>query len=127
MNMVMKIVGGLLAIGGLSACNSQNDAPTSAQSSAAASSDMSNMSDMPTAAETKQGAGVGTVTAIDPAQGTIKLDHGAIAELGWPAMEMSFAAEPAALSGIEIGEQVEFEVSWDGTSGHLTAVRPVAE
>lgn len=72
----------------------------------------------------KQGAGVGTVTAIDPAGGSVKLDHGAIAELGWPAMEMSFAANSDQLANLKVGDKVEFEFNWADGKGTVTSIRP---
>src|SRR5512134_678317 len=43
-------------------------------------------------------SGSGEVTAVDPAAGTITIDHGPIEALDWPAMTMTFAA-----SGVDLG------------------------
>ena len=41
----------------------------------------------------------GTVTQVDPAAGTITINHQAIAAISWPAMTMQFTAEnPASTS-----------------------------
>lgn len=70
----------------------------------------------------KHGTGIGTVTALDPSSGSVTLDHGAIAELGWPAMKMTFAAKPAQLAKLRIGDKVEFGIDWDGTGGSVTNI-----
>jgi len=55
--------------------------------------------------------GTGTVEAIMPDQGTIRLAHEPIPEIGWPAMNMSFElADGLELDGIDPGDQVEFEM-----------------
>lgn len=104
----------------LAGCNQQPEAAKPGQSSSAAAG---NMSDMALPAEMKHGKGVGTVTAIDPANGTIMLDHGAITELKWPAMEMGFSAKPEVLAGIKIGDKVDFAIDWDGKAGTVTRVQ----
>jgi len=71
----------------------------------------------------EHGKGAGTVSAIDPAKGAITLDHGAIPELKWPAMEMSFAAKPEQLAGLKVGDKVDFAFDWDGKSGAVTEIR----
>lgn len=38
-------------------------------------------------------SGVGTVTAVDAAAGTVSLDHEPIAAISWPAMSMQFRVE----------------------------------
>lgn len=56
-------------------------------------------------------AGIGTVTAVDAAAGTVSLDHEAIAAISWPAMSMQFTVEdPADLQGIAVGDRVSFEL-----------------
>lgn len=68
--------------------------------------------------------GVGVVTAIDPADGTISLDHQAIAAINWPAMTMQFSAEdPAILEGVAVGDHVSFELKSAAESTIVTAVR----
>lgn len=68
--------------------------------------------------------GVGVVTEIDPAAGTISLDHQAIAAINWPAMTMQFRAEnPAILEGVAVGDRVRFELKSAAESTIVTAVR----
>jgi Cu/Ag efflux protein CusF len=70
------------------------------------------------------GKGTGTVTAVDSAAGTVTLQHGAIPEVGWPAMTMTFKAAPAIVSQVKAGQKVGFEVKTDGGSAEITDVRP---
>lgn len=66
----------------------------------------------------------GTVTAVDAAAGTISIDHGAIAAINWPAMEMQFTTQdPAILQGIAVGDRVQFELKSAAESTVVTAVR----
>ncbi len=106
---------------GLSGCDKKTEAPKVEAPKAAAPADA--MSDMAMPAGSKMGKGSGTVTVIDPAKGTVTLDHGAIAELKWPAMEMGFTAKPEVLAGIKVGDKVSFEVDWDGMSGTVTVMQ----
>ena len=71
----------------------------------------------------EHGKGAGTVTAIDAAKGSVTLDHGAIPDLKWPAMEMSFAAKPDQLTALRVGDKVDFEIDWDGKTGSVTSIR----
>lgn len=73
------------------------------------------------------GKATGTVAAIDPAAGKITLDHTEIVELGWPAMTMEFGAKPDRLKGIAAGDNVAFEIDWNGQSGEVTNIRPMKE
>jgi Cu/Ag efflux protein CusF len=63
-----------------------------------------------------EGDGTGIVRAIAADQATITLEHGDIPGL-MRAMTMEFAvAEPAQLSGVAVGETVEFHLVYvDGT------------
>jgi Cu(I)/Ag(I) efflux system protein CusF len=99
----------------LAGCDKKAEAPK-VEASADAMSDMA----MPTAV--KHGKGTGTVTAIDPAKGTITLDHGEISELQWPAMKMGFAAKPEVLKDVKVRDKVRFEIDWDGKAGTVTAI-----
>lgn len=99
---------------GLSACEKPVETPKiEAQSDA--------MGTMAMPADAKMGKGSGTVVAVDPAKGTITLEHGPIPELQWPAMTMEFEAEPATLKGIVQGDKVAFEIQWDGKTGQVTS------
>ena len=119
MKMSLIIASSLVAVASLSACKQQADAPKPSESAVSASSDMANM---PMAADMKHGKAAGTVTAIDAAQGSITLDHGAMSGIGWPAMTMGFTIKPDQLTGIKVGDKVNFEVDWDGKVGSITKI-----
>ena len=72
--------------------------------------------------EMRHGKGVGIITALDADRGDVTLDHGAIAELQWPPMEMGFTAAPKLLAGIKAGDKVIFEIDWDGRAGTITKI-----
>jgi Cu/Ag efflux protein CusF len=57
-----------------------------------------------------EGVGRGTVLAVDAAAGLVTIDHGDIPGL-MKGMTMTFeVADPALLSGVASGQQVEFRV-----------------
>ena len=115
------LIGTIFALAAaLAGCNKAPEAAKPSESSSAAAS---NMSDMAMPAELKHGKGVGTVTAIDPAKGTITLDHGEITELSWPAMQMGFSAKPDVLAGTKVGDRVDFEIDWDGKTGTISSLK----
>ena len=62
----------------------------------AAAGDMAGMKMAPTASASavRTGKGTGFIKAIDARAGTVTLQHGPIAGLGWPAMTMTFKAAP---------------------------------
>jgi Cu(I)/Ag(I) efflux system protein CusF len=99
----------------LTACNKQPAASSGPQ--AAASTERS-----PTVNKSAEGRGTGTVTAIDAKAGQVTLDHGAIPEVGWPAMTMSFGADPAILSSIEVGDKVAFDMTTANGTPKITAI-----
>lgn len=101
--------------------------------SADQSSDMSEMKEGSSNGDTKDkpmntetatmAKGTGTVTAIDKAAGKITLDHGPIAEAGWPAMKMAFKAAPELLNGVAVGDQVAFDLKLLGGKGEVVSLR----
>ena len=115
----LTIALGLALSAGLAACGQQGEASKPAEEAAAPAKDAGVMA---MAAETKHGKGTGSVTAIDAKTGQVTLDHGAIAELEWPAMEMGFAAQPELLKGIKVGDKVAFELDWNGKAGTITSL-----
>lgn len=119
MKKTLIVASSLLAVTSLTACDrpAEKSAP---DPSATMMSD--NMANMPMAGAMKHGMAAGTVTAIDAAKGTITLDHGAMSGLGWPAMTMGFTAKPEQLTGIKVGDKVDFEIDWDGKSGMITSI-----
>ena len=106
---------------GLSGCDKKTQAPKVEAPKTAATADT--MAGMEMAADRKMGKGSGTVTAVDVATGKITLNHGAIPAVGWPAMEMGFSAKPALLSGIAVGDKVDFDVAVTGNAGEVTQIR----
>jgi Cu(I)/Ag(I) efflux system membrane fusion protein len=55
--------------------------------------------------------GSGTVISVDPAGGSIELDHGPIASLQWPSMKMGFLVEDKSqLAALKPGDSVQFEL-----------------
>lgn len=67
----------------------------------------------------------GTVKTIDTVKGTITLAHGAVASANWPAMKMSFRIAPEMTSGIQVGQQVEFEFVAKGMDAKITKITGV--
>jgi Cu(I)/Ag(I) efflux system protein CusF len=93
---------------------------------AAAAGDMAGMkAAAPTSASAvKTGKGTGFIKAIDVRSGTVTLQHGPIAGLGWPAMTMTFKASPASLlGGLKVGERIGFDARLQGAAAEITAVR----
>ena len=67
--------------------------------------------DAPGAAAERAHKGQGTVNSVDTKAGTVKLAHGAIPSLNWPAMTMDFmVADRQALTKLKPGQKVEFKV-----------------
>ena len=66
--------------------------------------------------------GVGTVIAAVPRVNRLILNHGEIKGF-MPAMEMSYAAKPGLLDGLNPGDKVEFTI--DGASSTITAVKVI--
>jgi Cu/Ag efflux protein CusF len=76
------------------------------------------------AAGSRSGSGAGVVTAVDAAAGTVTINHEAIPAVGWPAMTMSFTADPAVVQQAAVGDRVEFDLTVQGNAGEVTAIRP---
>jgi len=84
--------------------------------------DMRGMSMAPAA---KHGHSSGVIKAVNASAGTVTIQHGPIAGLGWPAMTMTFkATPPTLLHGLKVGEAIDFDASATGVAANLTAVRP---
>jgi Cu/Ag efflux protein CusF len=67
-------------------------------------------------------SGEGAVTSVAGDQ--VSISHGPIADLGWPAMTMTFRADPVQMiEGIGAGDRVAFQFRRDGTGYVLTAIR----
>jgi Cu(I)/Ag(I) efflux system periplasmic protein CusF len=73
----------------------------------------------------KTADGVGTVTAVNPANRKVTLDHGPIPDINWPAMKMEFATEPSIdLSKVKVGDKVRFTLSGSGNSYMVQSMSP---
>lgn len=112
----------------LAACGGQAEtetakAPAAAETAAAAGNTaMDGMNTAPVGgAQTVQSTG--TVTAVDPAAGTVTIDHAPIPEANWPAMTMGFKAGPAVVQSVAVGDKVTFDLKLEGDGGEVTAVR----
>ena len=65
--------------------------------------------------------------AIDSAQGTLELDHGAIPSLKWPPMKMGFAvADKSELARLKVGDTVEFELRGKPDPGGTYVIEKIA-
>lgn len=102
----------------LSACG-QDASATKQPTAASTSAPISNMQ-QGTAAKMAKGTGV--VTALDAAAGTITLNHQAMPEVEWPAMTMTFSADPQVIEGVKVGDKVSFDASIQGSTGKVTAI-----
>ncbi|HJV62046.1 MAG TPA: efflux RND transporter periplasmic adaptor subunit [Albitalea sp.] len=73
--------------------------------------------------------GQGKVEAIDAQAGSVTLNHGAIATLGWPAMTMEFkVAHAGLLQGLKPGAPVAFEfVERQPGEWVITSIEPAAQ
>lgn len=116
----------------LTACdNSENvempmeseDMPMAADGMPMATDEMPmNGDDMPMTGDVRTASGEGTVTAIDAAAGTITLDHGPVAAMGWPSMTMAFDIAPEVRDQIAIGDKVAFEFEASDAGNRITSL-----
>ncbi len=72
----------------------------------------------------RSGSGAGVVTAVDVAAGTVTINHEAIPAVGWPAMTMSFTANPAVVQQAAVGDRVQFDLTVRGNAAEVTTIRP---
>lgn len=72
----------------------------------------------------RSGSGAGVVTAVDVAAGTVTINHEAISVVGWPAMTMSFTANPAVVQQAAVGDRVQFDLTVRDNAAEVTAIRP---
>jgi len=67
--------------------------------------------------------GVGVIKVIDATQGTITLQHEAIASIHWPAMTMPFkVASPDLLKHVKVGDKVQFGLRPAGMASTVTSI-----
>jgi Cu(I)/Ag(I) efflux system protein CusF len=69
------------------------------------------------------GQGAGVIRKLDPKAGSVTLQHGPIADLGWPAMTMAFKTDPALLKDLKVGQSVAFTVK-AGDPPEVVAIQP---
>lgn len=85
------------------------------------------MAMQPASAATVSHEGTAAVKGIDLDKGTVKLAHGPIASLKWPAMTMDFKFKDRALmQGIKVGDDVTFtfiESNGDYVVTHIKSSR----
>ena len=134
MKLIFATATALALSAGLAACgkpaSKQAAAPTSPEATSAAASTTpdpaapaDDMDKMAMSADAKMAKGQGTVTAVDTTANTITLDHGPIAEAGWPAMTMGFKASPALVAQVKAGDKVAFDLKLQGGAGEITAIQ----
>ena len=108
----------------LAACGQKTDTAP-AEPTTAAAAPAGERSGTPMAATGEMsGTGAGAVTAVDPAAGTVTIDHGPIPGVNWPAMTMAFTATPTVLQKAKVGDQVQFDVTVKGPAARVTDIRP---
>lgn len=79
---------------------------------------------MPCANQTARGTDV--IQAIDTIKNTITIKHQAIKSIHWPAMTMTFKADPPSLlRSVKVGEKVNFTLHPDGVDSTVIALTPV--
>ncbi|MBW3558541.1 MAG: copper-binding protein [Proteobacteria bacterium] len=65
----------------------------------------------------------GQIAAVEA--DAVSINHQPVAELGWPAMTMTFQApDPSMIQGLQAGAPVRFSFSKQGDQYVLTEVRP---
>lgn len=86
--------------------------------------DMGAMAGMDMKASAPAGAqGSGVVKALDLKAGSVTLQHGPIAALKWPAMTMTFKANPTSLlNGFKVGQNVRFTLMQMNGATTLTGI-----
>lgn len=68
---------------------------------------------MQPAAEPARHEGIGVLKAVNEQAGKVQIAHEAIADLGWPAMNMWFALNCPLSPDIRVGDTVRFELMQD--------------
>ena len=101
--------------GALIACSPKPATPPAAPAAASPAA-----AEMPTA---KSAKGVGTITDIEAAAGTVTINHKDIPEIGWPGMEMPFKSTPEILKGAKVGDEIDFDVNVTDEGGEITAMK----
>lgn len=103
-------------------------APAAAQSPGMDMKDMDMKMDKSHAAVAKKGSakahhGTGTVKSVDPARGTVTVDHEAVSTISWPAMTMTFKADRKKLQALKAGEKIDFDFVQRGKDVVITKIK----
>ena len=68
--------------------------------------------------------GSGVIETLDPAKGTVTMEHEPIESLKWPSMVMTFTAkDPTLLKGLKEDDQVEFDLVQSGKAYLITRIQ----
>lgn len=74
---------------------------------------------------TMMAKGAGVLKAVDAKSGTLMIAHEAIPSLKWKAMTMPFKLlKPEMAKGLQVGQNVQFELAVEGTYGVIVAIQP---
>ena len=99
-------------------------APALAQSNAAKDPHAGHNMNMTADSQAAVHKATGVVKKADAAKSMVTLAHGAVPELKWPAMTMSFTVKDKALfDKLAVGKKVDFEFIEQGKSYVVTAVK----
>lgn len=120
MKRIYLTLAGLVLAATLTACGQKADETVAEATPAPATTDGMAM-DPAQASKTAKGSG--TVTDIDPVAGMITVDHGPIAEAGWPAMTMGFKASSAVAKDVKVGDKIAFDLKLQDGAGEITAIQ----
>lgn len=122
------VLAGFSAIAfGIAGCSKPAEVPAPARAAESMPADPTGSTMEPTSSNTPAVLGtiqgVGIVTVVDAAAGTVTLDHEAINAINWPAMSMQFKAEdPSILKGIAKGDHVVFGLKNAEDTGTVTMI-----
>jgi Cu(I)/Ag(I) efflux system protein CusF len=68
--------------------------------------------------------GTGVVQSVDPAKGSVTLDHDPIKSLNWPAMTMGFkVGDPKLFAKLKKGDKVQFTFVQSGRDAVITSIQ----
>lgn len=119
MNITTKLSALVFAAVLATACSPADDGNNAVNNSAAPAAAAGTDAD-----DGQSASATGTVTAVDPAAGTVTIDHGPVPAMQWPAMTMGFKATPEQLSQVTVGQLVQFEFAMRDTEATITSISP---
>lgn len=107
----------ILLTGALFGCGEKADAPAPTTPQTDAASGQQNA-----APATHQASG--SIEAVDPVAGTLRIQHGPVASVGWPAMTMDFiVSDKALLNNVKSGQKIDFDFYDRGGDYVVTSIR----